>query len=266
MLTVISAACAADNKTEIPLKVKKVEGKIALNENIKIQFDGLKNWIDDPNNDYSKFVLYIDGNAINGLRPSLIENDTKLRYDLKRTTEARDSWIAILSRKPRSNTRIVHVTVRQQDVKVEGSAEAELTAIHPVKFWLFVIIFAGAIILFWRLASKSDIIRNPGPQPNEYDQDGNQKRKPYSLARTQMAAWFFIVVISYVFIWMMTRDLSNLTPSVLALIGISAVTGLSSAAVDLNQLSDKKTKIQSLENKKKEVYVFSKNETNIPLN
>jgi hypothetical protein len=51
---------------------------------------------------------------------------------------------------------------------------------------------------------------------------------------------------------MMTRDLSNLTPSVLALIGISAVTGLSSAAVDLNKLSEKKTKIQSLENKKKE--------------
>lgn len=251
MLTVISTTYAADNKTEITLNVTKIKGKLELDQSIKIQVENLEKWVEDPKNDYSKFILCVDGNALNGLVPSLIDDNKKLRFDLKRTAESRDGWTAILRRKPRGYTRKVSVTVRQQGVKVEGSVEAKLIAIHPVKFWIFVIIFAAAIVLFVWLARKSDIIRDPGPQPIGKGPDVKPHRKPYSLARSQMAFWFFIVVISYVFIWMVTSDLSNLTSSVLALIGISAATGLSSAVVDSsNKQSELKNKLQPHKKKK----------------
>lgn len=111
--------------------------------------------------------------------------------------------------------------------------------------------FAAAIALFWWLAYKSDIIREPGPQPEGTDNKGIPNRKPYSLARTQMAFWFFVIIISYVFIWMVTSDLSNLTTSVLGLMGISAATGLSAAIVSSSKRSNRENQRRILEEKKK---------------
>src|SRR6202035_4975781 len=59
--------------------------------------------------------------------------------------------------------------------------------------------------------------------------DGN---RPYSLARGQMAFWFFLVVTSYFFLWIGTGDMDTLNASVLGCIGISAGTALGSAIVD----------------------------------
>ena len=56
-------------------------------------------------------------------------------------------------------------------------------------------------------------------------------KDPTSLGRTQMAFWFFVVAAAYGFIWLTTCNVQSLTGSALILIGISAGTGLSSAAV-----------------------------------
>ena len=47
-----------------------------------------------------------------------------------------------------------------------------------------------------------------------------------------MAFWFFLVIASYFFLWIVTGDMNTLNTSVLALIGISAGTALGSAFVD----------------------------------
>jgi hypothetical protein len=47
-----------------------------------------------------------------------------------------------------------------------------------------------------------------------------------------MAFWFFLVIASYFFLWIVTGDMDTLNPSVLGLIGISAGTALGSAFVD----------------------------------
>lgn len=259
MLTIASIASAADNDVELILLVKGVESnhgsketssiggqkevRIALYHTIKVHVESLDKWVEQKNHDPSKFILYIDGNAFKGLPPALVDNNKKLQFDLKRVSENKDAWTAVLSRWPKGWDRQVPVTVRQENVKVQGEALATLTIINRTWFRVFVASFAAAIILFWWLASHSDIIRNTGPQPAG-------ARKPYSLARTQMAFWFFIVIISYVFIWMVTSDLTNLTESVLGLIGISAATGLGSAVVDSNKWSEQKNRRRTLEEKK----------------
>ncbi len=249
MLTITNTASAADINPEIPLMVKGVEGEFALYHTIKVQVENLEKWVGQPGHDPSKFTLYVDGNAFNGLSPSLIDNNTKLQFDLKRTPESKDAWTAVLSRGPRDFSRNVPVTVRQEGVKVQGEAMASLIVINLFWFKIFVGCFTAAIALFWWLAYRSDIIRDPGPQPKGNNKEGKPNRKPYSLARTQMAFWFFIVIIAYVFIWMVTSDLSNLTPSVLGLIGISAATGLSAAIVDSSKRSDQENQRRILEEK-----------------
>src|SRR5438093_8101847 len=50
-----------------------------------------------------------------------------------------------------------------------------------------------------------------------------------------MAFWFFLVIASYFFLWIITGDMDTLNSSVLGLIGISAGTALGSAFIDASK-------------------------------
>src|SRR5256885_1257376 len=60
-------------------------------------------------------------------------------------------------------------------------------------------------------------------------------QRPYSLSLFQMAFWFFLVIASYVFLWLINDELNTITESVLALIGIGAATALGATMIDQNK-------------------------------
>src|SRR5207247_5177491 len=89
-------------------------------------------------------------------------------------------------------------------------------------------VFVGLLVPFLVLAWKSDLLRAGGVSAPD-----TSARKPYSLARTQAAWWFFIVIASYFFIGIITGDfITTITPGVLGLLGISGGTAIGSAIVD----------------------------------
>jgi hypothetical protein len=186
----------------------------------------------------------------------LIKDNTYLQFDLKRTLESKTAWKDLLSKKPIQASKEVAVTVFQRNVIVRNETIATLRIFNL--FWLkiFISVTIIAILLFWVLAYKSDVLRIAGAQPTR------NRRKAYSLARTQMAFWFFTIIISYMFIWMVTRDLSILTPSVLGLMGLSAATGLGGAIIDANKQQEKENKyndaIDQLKNTEIEVTQLDK--------
>ena len=248
MVTLTGKTIAEQPVAEVPLTVKKVCGEVSIFKTIKVQVENLEKWVALPNHDPSKFILYIDGNAVKGLQPILVDHHTALQFDLRRISdnkENKDAWTAILSRGPRSFSRTVPIAVGiESGVSLPSAVDVNLVIINQEWFTLFILLSLAAITLFWGLAYKSDIIRDTGPQP-----EGGH-RKPFSLARTQMALWFFVVIISYVFIWMVMKDLYILTPSVLGLIGISSVTALGSAVVDSSKRSEQPNKLRIQEEKK----------------
>jgi hypothetical protein len=71
-------------------------------------------------------------------------------------------------------------------------------------------------------------------------------RRPYSLARTQMAFWFFLVVGAYVFIWMVTGATDTITASMLELIGISTATGLAGVVIDSSKRAQAQSDLDTL--------------------
>jgi len=101
-----------------------------------------------------------------------------------------------------------------------------LTVIPKFRTAFGLIVIVGALIAFVALARYTHIIRDAAAPRRP---DG---LRPYSLARGQMAFWFFLVITSYFFLWIVTGDMNTLNASVLALIGISAGTALGSAFVD----------------------------------
>jgi hypothetical protein len=87
--------------------------------------------------------------------------------------------------------------------------------------WLALLIAVAIALVIY--ARRSDMLRDGPPFEGA--------RQPYSLARAQMAWWFFLLVVGYVFIWLVTGEADSISPSLLGLVGISAATALAAVAV-----------------------------------
>ncbi|MGD0958794.1 MAG: hypothetical protein ABSB19_03205 [Methylomonas sp.] len=206
----------------------------------------------DPN----KLTLFLDGVALPELKPAFTNNNTLVIYNLdylaasnSDTPALRQTWRQLLKSgrdSVYSFSRKVIVSLGYDGKQFPSSIEARLIVLDPVWFKGFCAFTFLLLGFFIWLTIKSDVLREPGAQPPTPAGSAMVLRKPFSLSRSQMAAWFFVVLVSYLFIWIVTSDLSNLTPSVLGLIGISAATGLGAAAVDSGKLADQQRQLDGL--------------------
>ena len=98
------------------------------------------------------------------------------------------------------------------------------------------------------MAARSNIIRDSTSLPTSASD-----YKPYSLAKLQMAVWFFLILGAFLFIWIVTGQYDSITPQVLGLMGIAAGTALGAVAIDdsknrlaTNELSDLRPRCDAL--------------------
>lgn len=82
--------------------------------------------------------------------------------------------------------------------------------------WLWVLLLTAIAVALIAAATRTAMLR---------------EGRHYSLARAQMAWWFFVIVVSYTFIWIVTGDRDTIPPSVLGLMGISSATAVVAAAL-----------------------------------
>lgn len=104
------------SKTEptlrIPMKISgtglrsDIPEKLALFDTIKIPIDGLAQWAVVEGNDAKKFILHINGIPIMDTPARLVDNNTKLQFHLKPTSNNAKDWAALFSQKrPKFYTR-----------------------------------------------------------------------------------------------------------------------------------------------------------------
>jgi hypothetical protein len=257
-LSAICSSAVAQEQQPPPTVKRVVESQIAINSALTIVVENLDKWMQQPGHDYQKFVLHMDGYPLKSLKPALmdVKNETgavekALRFDLWRDGE-RESWTELFSRRrPGEFTnRNVLITLQHGENPIPGQTEVNLKVIDWKRFWLFISLSVAFVAACGFLCLKTDMIRDPGPGPSGINSRGKPVRKAYSLARAQMAFWFFVVVISYAFIWVATGYQSNLPASVLALIGISAATGLGAAVVDSTKKTDQENLLRNFQEKK----------------
>lgn len=101
--------------------------------------------------------------------------------------------------------------------------------------WLFgwAVLFMVMAYLFLRYVRSSDIIRDTGTiNPVLHPALPAGTRKQYSLGRTQMAVWTFVIAPALAFIFMVTWNAGAITNGVLVLMGISFSTTLLAAVKD----------------------------------
>jgi hypothetical protein len=188
-----------------------------------------------------EIVLYIDGREIKGLvpesgAPTIEETKAepgKLRYHLQRSDESDEHWADLLgfslSRNEFNLYRNVEMSVGlpgefpiESDVKDFRLLRVRL---YRLIFWLVLFLILGFYL--WRLAKESDLLRDRKPVLWK-------QRKSYSLSQTQAAWWFVLVIISFVFIWLVTGQY-DLSASVLVLLGIGFGTALGATVIGQNK-------------------------------
>ena len=206
-----------------------------LGHHIKLRVSNLKSWIDKKNSP-SSLVLFLNGRQLAKTNPVSVSVSydpahpelNELIFKLQRTTETDATWDDLIVRDKnwrgfflKGVSRRVRPSVGLENgIALESRAVFELVLL-PLE-WVYVcfaficVTLVGLIIL----ARRSTLLKdNPGG--------------PYSLARTQMAIWSWLLVNAYFFLFVMTWDPAvDIPTSMLGLLGISATTYVAAALVD----------------------------------
>ncbi|PYJ17969.1 MAG: hypothetical protein DME96_04270 [Verrucomicrobia bacterium] len=205
------------------------------------------------NSEVRDLILYLDHIPLKGVSPiywhentwsmggvpPVETTDTTVGFSLVRNEDSKLGWSHVLNQPVFTRKAIVSVGFANGEEmnseltpdKNTGKKDQQfyLTVIPKFRTAFGLIVILGALIAFLALARHTHIIRDASAPRRP---DG---QRPYSLARGQMAFWFFLVIASYFFLWIVTGDMDTLNTSVLGLIGISAGTALGSAFVDASK-------------------------------
>src|SRR6266853_2868532 len=225
-------------------------------DEIWVDIINFKDWVNSlgdkkpQNHEIKDLILYLDHFPLLGDSPtywyegqeftdkSVEYTRTTVGFSLVRNDSSKPGWSHLLNQPVLNRKVIVSVGFpngEEIDSWVNPSQVTEkdqqfyLTIIPKFRTAFGLIVILGALIAFLALARHTHIIRDAAAPRRP---DG---QRPYSLARGQMAFWFFLVIASYFFLWIVTGDMDTLNTSVLALIGISAGTALGSAFVDASK-------------------------------
>jgi hypothetical protein len=237
---------------------------IAFEGVIEIEIDGLAEYLNqppaklgEPQKKPSDFILFLDNRPLPGLpvrRVSITGVDrNKLQFDLTRTTDSNSpaensnhaGWDALLGSPfgwP-GYSRNVRGTAGLPNQPLDSNVDKlKLIVVSRLWGWIAIAGMAALTILLLVLAVSSDVLRDIGPPVPRFDVNGipvreNGKlvfeRKPFSLARVQLAIWFWTIIASYVFIWVMNCETGSLTGQVLGILAISTLTLVGSVAMDV---------------------------------
>lgn len=188
-----------------------------------------------------KLVPYLDDRPLKGLYPETVDPDSHtLTFHLDRTQSTQEAWTDLL-RNPGFDPKEMTFSVGLED-KQQLPTKSKIRLVVIPKKWFIasIAVFLILLYIFFRLAAGTSLLRDPGISQGHMPgftilwrrPPPDTKLGPYSLSRTQMAFWFFLVITAFVLIWMIIGDTDTITPGVLVLIGISAGTALGATAID----------------------------------
>jgi hypothetical protein len=205
----------------------------ALGEAIVFRVLHLEALIQESAKERSPLVIYVDGLPLKGVAPSaVVPEKDEIAYTLLSTGPARDLWDQYLRIRGRDHffTQDVAVTLGLENRKLIAETAVEAPNFSLVLIRKPVFIFCAFLTLllfgvFQLVAYRSDLLRDAGANPVT-------GRRPFSLSRSQMALWFFVVIVSFLLLWVETGRTDTMPLSVIAMLGISAATAISAAVID----------------------------------
>jgi hypothetical protein len=199
-----------------------------LDRRITVAVQGLQNWMKSTGKHPRDLRLYLAGQKLSESGPTLASAQGEyLYFHLEIHPKDRDAWVQILYDARQAENHKIPLSIGSKDTMqvVDSSVDIALMVYPHYTAYivgLLLLLLAAMLILSFR----TDLLRdgtNPPPRP---------ARLPYNLGKVQMAFWFYLAITAYLYVWLVTGEYNSLTNSVLALIGISAGTGLAAVFLD----------------------------------
>lgn len=209
--------------TRLYVNKKPVDGaraELALGENLEIEVDGVSSLVKVALEKSLPIGLFLDGEFLKGVVGHNPPGTSLVSFTLNRTAENKEVWSKALGR-PGISAREARLAVGFEDrsmITTQGSWTLQVSLFHTwINFLLFIPI-AIIILSAFYFGRRTSLLRDfsPGHTPNVLP--------PYSLGKTQMAAWFANIAVAYLFIWAATSTLDALNTSLLILMGIGSAT------------------------------------------
>jgi hypothetical protein len=198
-----------------------------LDDRMSVHVKNLDKLLAQVNNNCQALVLFLDGMPLKGLQPESCDTISgHVRYRLERAPQDDAAWHDLLG-SPRDFTRAVSVSIGSTSSfsALSTVTNFRLEVIPAGPFHVYVVLLLVALFGFVFLCRHTPVIRGGSI-------DQTLAERPYSLSLFQMAFWFFLVIASYVFIWLICDELNTITDSVLGLIGIGAATAVGARLIN----------------------------------
>jgi hypothetical protein len=223
------AVAVASNETPAP-RVVQLQGQLEPGKILDVHVAGLAEWGRTPGHTPWRLVPFVDGRALAGLYPIAVNLRTsRVQFHLLITPDNRDTWTHVLSplvfkREVRFSVGLEQQDPFETDFTLEGSP-AVLTVINPR--W---VALAAAVVLvfstaFCALAVRTSMLMERVTSPQA------PPAMRFSLAKVQLALWFFAVFGSFLVIWLVTGNFNTINSSIVATLGISVGTALGDAYI-----------------------------------
>lgn len=253
--SIVSAQEVKPTPTPVPITVTRAwlqgnQGRsdAGFRDRILVEVEHLTEAVQKDKINPRDFVLYLNGQALKGVKVKAIEGPKQnwLAFDLERTPESDQAWRSLLG-SPWSSHRQVGASVGLPDKQAIPQSVADywpmiyLRLYYPRWVVICSLVLILLVFLFVRRAKKGGFIHDSNP-PNP----ATGAQKPYSLALTQVAWWFFLVIGSFVFIYMITGDYNTVTNQALILMGIGTGTALGAFMINATKRDTADSQLSAL--------------------
>jgi hypothetical protein len=242
---------------------------IERGNNVTVPILGLKAWVGhgkDQSKDQSQdhdphaLRLFLAGHLLpKDEQSSVVVDQGYINFQLTSLSSGNDSderkaWVLIFTEARRQTDGAVPISVGlPKDLQPFASDAFINLSVYPSYTRYVVIGLVFLLIAVFVLGWQSDLLRDV-----THGRPPAPAKPPYSLGRVQMAWWFCLVIAAYVYICLITKEINILTGTAMALIGISAGTGLASVFVDNQKIADEENQKISLQSERGVVQLGSR--------
>jgi hypothetical protein len=203
----------------------KYKDRAGLDDKISVKVDNLGELMKLVGNDINRIELKINDKIFPELRPLRKVDDNTLEYQLVKNEKTQEVWDTLANS---SRLIVMPVTVALALDKKEGNEQVD---VWGSDFKLILrndiintYLFVGGVMLFafsfLKIGKFDARLRNYGPE------------SPYSLALVQMAIWYYIVTMSFIYLTATSGGLPELNNSTMILLGISSATAVGAKVID----------------------------------
>ena len=228
-----SAASAAPGDLLLPTVVAgnqyvTTTAQSELDRHITVVLQGLESWMKSTGYSPKDLRLYLAGHKLTRASPTLASvHDGYVNFHLEIDPKDRDAWVQILYEAREQEDHKVPISVGFKDNMQAFDSKVDLTLmVYPRYTFLIIGLLVLLLMVTVILSLRTDLVRDGSTAPPP------PLRLPYNLGRLQMAFWFYLVISAYLYVWLVTGEYNTVTNSVLALIGISAGTGVAAVLLD----------------------------------